>query len=78
MNLYAILDLGYVRKSEIVSCTKSICESGVSMLQLRAKSKNPNEILTIAKIVSWKSYKQHCRGGAYEVLVVPFTDLIIV
>ena len=49
MNLYAILDLGYVRKSEIVSCTKSICESGVSMLQLRAKSKNPNEILTIAK-----------------------------
>ena len=49
MNLYAILDLGYVRESEIVSCTKSICESGVSMLQLRAKSKRPNEILKIAK-----------------------------
>tara|TARA_B100000902_G_scaffold352423_1_gene363152 strand:- start:1092 stop:1718 length:627 start_codon:yes stop_codon:yes gene_type:complete len=49
VNLYAILDLGYVRESEIVSCTKSLCKSGVSMLQLRAKSKTPKEILEIAK-----------------------------
>ena len=49
MKLYSILDLGYVQEGAVVDCARSICKSGVVMLQLRAKSieqKNADAVLS--------------------------------
>ena len=51
MNLYSILDLGYVSENQVVDCTRSICRSGVVKLQLRAKSIEQKKIFNLAKIV---------------------------
>lgn len=51
MKLYSILDLGYVDERDIVITAESICDSGVNMLQLRAKNYGPERILEMAKLV---------------------------
>ena len=51
MNLYSILDLGYVNENQVVDCATSICRSGVVKLQLRAKSIEPKKIFNLAKMV---------------------------
>ncbi len=51
MKLYSILDLGYVDEQDIAIRAESICGSGVSMLQLRAKNYDPEKILEMAKVV---------------------------
>ena len=51
MKLYSILDLGYVDEEDIAIKAESICDSGINMLQLRAKNHTPEKILEMAKIV---------------------------
>jgi len=51
VKLYSILDLGYVDERDIVITAESICDSGVNMLQLRAKNYGPERILEMAKLV---------------------------
>jgi len=51
VKLYSILDLGYVDERDIVIIAESICDSGVNMLQLRAKNYSPERILEMAKLV---------------------------
>ena len=47
--LYGIVDLGYVSTCELVSMTRSLCEGGVDLLQLRAKGHSAGEIETFAR-----------------------------
>jgi len=42
--LYGILDLGYVTPEDAVTTTKLLLDSGVDILQLRAKSSTPVEV----------------------------------
>ena len=51
MNLYSILDLGYVSENQVVDCATSICKSGVVKLQLRAKAIDPKKIFNLAKLI---------------------------
>ena len=51
MKLYSILDLGYVDKKDIAIKAESICDSGISMLQLRAKNHDTERILEMAKVL---------------------------
>lgn len=47
--LYGIVDLGYVSTCELASMTRSLCEGGVDLLQLRAKGYSAGEIETFAR-----------------------------
>jgi thiamine-phosphate pyrophosphorylase len=47
--LYGIVDLGYVSTCELVSMTRSLCDGGVDVLQLRAKGFKAGEIETFAR-----------------------------
>jgi thiamine-phosphate pyrophosphorylase len=47
--LYGIVDLGYVSTCELVSMTRSLCDGGVDVLQLRAKDFKAGEIETFAR-----------------------------
>ncbi len=49
--LYGIVDLGYVSTCELVSMTRSLCEGGVDLLQLRAKGHSAGEIETFARAI---------------------------
>ena len=51
MKLYSILDLGYVDEQDIAIKAELICDSGISMLQLRAKNHGPERILEMAKVI---------------------------
>ena len=51
MKLYSILDLGYVDEKDIAIKAESICASGISMLQLRAKNHDTGRILEMAKVL---------------------------
>lgn len=47
--LYGIVDLGYVKPDQVVTMTRSLCEVGVDILQLRAKRATPAEVESIAR-----------------------------
>ena len=47
--LYGIADMGYVSSCELVAMTRSLCEGGVDLLQLRAKGHQPDEIALFAR-----------------------------
>ena len=49
IRLYGILDLGYVRPSEIVHVTASLVEGGIDILQLRAKGFIPDDVKWFAQ-----------------------------
>jgi thiamine-phosphate pyrophosphorylase len=49
--LYAILDLGYVDRDDIVAIAEELCSGGADILQLRAKAHPEAEILTLAREV---------------------------
>jgi thiamine-phosphate pyrophosphorylase len=49
--LYAILDLGYVRVGDAVSVTRSLLAGGADILQLRAKGHDPAEIERLARLL---------------------------
>ena len=51
MKLYSILDLGYIDEEDIAIKAELICDSGISMLQLRAKNHGPERILEMAKVI---------------------------
>ncbi|MDP6858331.1 MAG: thiamine phosphate synthase [Verrucomicrobiales bacterium] len=51
MKLYSILDLGYIEEEDIAIKAELICDSGISMLQLRAKNHGPERILEMAKVI---------------------------
>ncbi len=51
MSLYAILDLAYVEREEVVPVAEKLCAGGAAMLQLRAKSHPEAEILEMAREV---------------------------
>jgi thiamine-phosphate pyrophosphorylase len=47
--LYGILDMGYVRPSDIIHVTAALMEGGVDILQLRAKSFIPDDVRWFAE-----------------------------
>lgn len=47
--LYGILDLGYVKREDLVSTAELMFEGGVDVLQLRAKGYAPNQIMEMAR-----------------------------
>ncbi len=47
--LYGILDLGYVTEDRAVSMATLLVESGVQILQLRAKQKSSSELVPLAR-----------------------------
>jgi thiamine-phosphate pyrophosphorylase len=51
VKLYSILDLGYIEEEDIAIKAELICDSGISMLQLRAKNHGPERILEMAKVI---------------------------
>ncbi|MFL2480084.1 MAG: hypothetical protein ACJ0K4_11090 [Verrucomicrobiales bacterium] len=63
MKLYSILDLGYVDEKDIAIKTESICDSGISMLQLRAKNHAPEGILEMAEVL--KTYLFEVRSSIH-------------
>ena len=49
--LYAILDLGYVRAEDAAAVTRQLLAGGASLLQLRAKGHPPGEIEHLARLL---------------------------
>jgi thiamine-phosphate pyrophosphorylase len=49
--LYAILDLGYVRAEDAVPVARQLVAGGASLLQLRAKGHPPGEIEHLARLL---------------------------
>jgi thiamine-phosphate pyrophosphorylase len=47
--LYGIVDLGYVQPQAVVTMTRALCEGGVDLLQLRAKSIDPAGIESLSR-----------------------------
>ena len=47
--LYGILDLGYVSEDNALAVARKMLEGGVQLLQLRAKSRSPQEIRSLAR-----------------------------
>ncbi len=47
--LYGIVDIGYVRPTDVVSCASELIEGGVRILQLRAKSLTREEVAPLAR-----------------------------
>lgn len=47
--LYGIVDMGYVRQSEVEVVSESLIRGGVDLIQLRAKGCDADEIKTMAK-----------------------------
>jgi len=49
--LYGIVDLGYVEPDGVWRMTRSLCEGGVDVLQLRAKKMVKNEVERLARLM---------------------------
>ncbi len=49
--LYAILDLGYVRAEDAVPVTRALLAGGADLLQLRAKGHSPGEVESLARLL---------------------------
>jgi len=51
LSVYAILDLGYVAREDIVATAESLCAGGAAMLQLRAKGHDEGAVLEMARAI---------------------------
>jgi len=49
--LYGILDLGYVDRQAVAETTRALCEGGIDLIQLRAKTHSPSEIEAMALVM---------------------------
>ncbi|WP_035609666.1 thiamine phosphate synthase [Haloferula sp. BvORR071] len=68
--LYAILDLGYVREEHALSAAKALLAGGASLLQLRAKGHSPETIEALARQVV-----PLCREAGVPFVVNDFPDI---
>jgi thiamine-phosphate pyrophosphorylase len=50
--LYGILDLGYVATNDTVGVAEKMLDGGVQVLQLRAKERSREEILSLARVIA--------------------------
>jgi thiamine-phosphate pyrophosphorylase len=68
--LYAILDLGYVREENALAAAKALLAGGASLLQLRAKGHAPELIEALAREVL-----PLCREAGVPFIVNDFPDI---
>jgi thiamine-phosphate pyrophosphorylase len=69
--LYGILDLGYVPDSEARAVARGLLDGGVQVLQLRAKGRNPAEILPLARELATT-----CRQAGVPFILNDYAELV--
>ena len=68
--LYGIIDLGYVDEEQAVGIAGSLLEGGVGILQLRAKERDPGELLSLALLL-----KKRCEEYGVPFIVNDHVEL---
>lgn len=59
-HLYGILDTGYVPLENLQSTAKEMCQAGIKVLQFRAKTYDPAEILPLASSIKKICERHQC------------------
>jgi len=70
--LYAIVDLGYVRAEDAVAATEALLAGGASLIQLRAKGHTPGEIESLARLLL-----PLCRAAGVPFIVNDYPEIAV-
>ena len=69
--LYGILDLGYVAEAQALATAGHLLEGGVQVLQLRAKGREPHDIIPLARELALA-----CRKHGVPFIINDFPELV--